>query len=99
MGKRKVFVTGATGYMGHGLIPELLRRGHQVRGLVRRGSEAKLPPGCEPVVGDALSGGSYQEQVFPADTLVHLVGVSHPNTPRRRLSSVGWTWFPPPRRC
>ena len=32
-----------------------------------------------PVVGDALHGLSYAAQVAPADTFVHLVGVSHPS--------------------
>jgi uncharacterized protein YbjT (DUF2867 family) len=74
-----VFVTGATGYLGRSLIAALLARGHQVRGLVRQGSEHKLPPGCEAVAGDALNAASYTNLISPADTLVHLVGVSHPN--------------------
>ena len=32
-----------------------------------------------PVVGDALHGLSYAAHVAPADTFVHLVGVSHPS--------------------
>jgi uncharacterized protein YbjT (DUF2867 family) len=74
-----VFVTGATGYLGRNLITALLARGHQVHGLVRHGSERKLPPGCEAVAGDALNAASYANLIVPADTLVHLVGVSHPN--------------------
>jgi uncharacterized protein YbjT (DUF2867 family) len=77
--RRCVFITGSTGHMGRHLIPALLRRGHQVRALVRRGSESKLPSGCEPIVGDALDRNSYARHVPPADTFVHLVGVTHPN--------------------
>jgi uncharacterized protein YbjT (DUF2867 family) len=77
--KRTVFVTGGTGYMGRPLITELLRRGHQVRALVRAGSESRLPAGCQPIPGNALDGSSYREQIPPADTFVQLVGVSHPN--------------------
>jgi uncharacterized protein YbjT (DUF2867 family) len=73
------FITGGTGYLGHPLIVELLRRGHEVRALVRAGSEGNLPPGCKVVVGNALEGASYAGQVRPADTFVQLVGVSHPN--------------------
>jgi uncharacterized protein YbjT (DUF2867 family) len=51
---RQVFVAGATGYMGRHLIPLLLARGHRVRALARRGSEAKVPRGCEFIVGEAL---------------------------------------------
>ena len=74
-----VFIAGGTGYMGRALIPQLLRRGHQVRALVRRGSEAKLPPGCRPVTGNALDSSTFAGQVTGADTWVHLVGVPHPS--------------------
>jgi len=77
--KHCVFVTGGTGYVGRPLITRLLERGHEVRALVRPGSEAKLPPGCQVVVGDALDGSSYAGQIKPADTFVQLVGVAHPN--------------------
>lgn len=74
-----VFLTGGTGYMGQRLVRRLIERGHRVRALVRPGSEAKLPPGAEPVVGDALHGLSYAGEVRGADSFVHLVGVSHPS--------------------
>ena len=38
MTNRKVFITGGTGYVGQHLLPELARRGHEVRALVRKGS-------------------------------------------------------------
>jgi uncharacterized protein YbjT (DUF2867 family) len=74
-----VFIAGGTGYMGRKFIPRLLQRGHEVRALVRRGSESKLPTGCTPVLGDALDGNSYAKQIAPADTFVQLVGVAHPS--------------------
>jgi len=77
--RREVFLTGGTGYMGAALAQELVRRGHGVRALMRPGSERKLPGGCELVHGDALRAESYASHVSPADTFVHLVGVSHPN--------------------
>jgi uncharacterized protein YbjT (DUF2867 family) len=77
--QHKVFVTGGTGYVGGPLISELLQRGHKVEALVRLGSEAKLPPGCQAVLGNALDANSYRERIRPADTFVQLVGVSHPN--------------------
>src|SRR5438045_2304143 len=76
---RNVFITGGTGYVGRALIPRLLERGHQVRALVRRGSEIKLPLGCEPVIGNALDATSFAENVPPSDTFVQLVGVPHPS--------------------
>lgn len=77
--RRSVFITGGTGYMGSRLIPQLMERGHEVRALVRPGSEKKLPPDCAPVLGDALDGASYAEKIPPADTFVQLVGVAHPS--------------------
>lgn len=77
--KRSVFITGGTGYMGQRLIARLLQRGHEVRALVRPGSEKKLPAGCAPVPGNALDGASYVNQISPADTFVQLVGVAHPS--------------------
>jgi uncharacterized protein YbjT (DUF2867 family) len=73
-----VFVAGGTGYIGRPLIQALLKDGHTVRALARRGSEGKLPAACTPVIGDALDAASYQDQVAPADTFIHLVGVAHP---------------------
>jgi len=79
---KKVFITGGTGYMGRHLIPALLDRGHEVRTLVRPGSEGKLTAGCPLVFGDALEAASYAGQVPPADTFVQLVGYPKPD-PRK----------------
>jgi uncharacterized protein YbjT (DUF2867 family) len=74
-----VFITGSTGYMGSRLIPLLVKRGHAIKALVRKGSETKLSPGASGVIGDALQIDSYTEHVRGADTLVHLIGVPHPS--------------------
>jgi uncharacterized protein YbjT (DUF2867 family) len=76
---RCVFVTGATGYVGRALIPALLGRGHRVRALSRAASAARVPPGAEVIVGDALAAASFARAIAPADTLVHLVGTPHPS--------------------
>jgi uncharacterized protein YbjT (DUF2867 family) len=76
---RLVFVAGGTGYIGRRVIPRLLARGHQVRALVRPGSEKKLPPGCAAVSGSALDAASFAREVSPADTFLQLVGVAHPS--------------------
>jgi uncharacterized protein YbjT (DUF2867 family) len=75
----KVFLTGGTGYMGSRLIPLLVERGHEIKALVRQGSERKLPAGTTPVLADALQMDSYTEQVRGADTFIHLIGVPHPS--------------------
>jgi uncharacterized protein YbjT (DUF2867 family) len=78
-GSRRVFITGGTGYIGSGLIPVLIERGHRVRVLVRPGSKAKLPAACEVVSGDALDANSYRQLIRPADTFIHLIGVPQPS--------------------
>ena len=74
----RVLVSGGTGYIGTRLIALLLERGHAVSAVVRPGSAKKLPPGATAVTGDALDASSFADRIPPADTFVHLVGVSHP---------------------
>jgi nucleoside-diphosphate-sugar epimerase len=73
-----VFVTGGKGYVVRPLITLLLDRGHGVRALVLPGSEKKLPPGCQAVLGDAVEGNSCRTN--PARRHFRPTGrVSHPN--------------------
>lgn len=76
---RDVFVTGGTGYMGRALCERLLACGHRVRALVRAGSQSRLAPGCEAILGDALDASAFASHVRAGDTFVQLVGVAHPN--------------------
>ena len=84
MTRQSVFITGGTGYLGRALIPLLVSRGHEVRALVRRGSEAKLPEGCEAVAGDPLDESSFAGRVAPSETFVQLVGVPRPSPAKAR---------------
>ena len=49
-----LLVTGATGYVGSQLVPELLERGHRVRALSR--DPSRLPAAVDGRRGDAVSG-------------------------------------------
>jgi len=75
----RVFITGGTGYIGRRLIPVLRRQGCMVTALVRAGSEGKLPPGCQVVVGNPLDRTSFEGAIEPYSTFVQLVGVPHPS--------------------
>lgn len=79
MDEKSTFISGGTGYLGRPLIEQLVARGHQVRALVRSGSQKKLPSGCQPVPGNALDPSTYADRVVPSRTFVQLVGVSHPS--------------------
>jgi len=81
---RYVFVAGSTGYIGSGLIPALLTRGHKVRALARAGSQGRLPDGCEVVTGDPLDRRTFDAQIASADTFVHLVGTPRPSPAKAR---------------
>lgn len=49
-----------------------------MRGLVRTGSERKLPAGVVAVSGNPLESASFVKSIPPAETYVHLIGVAHP---------------------
>src|SRR5215467_5968323 len=80
----KVFIAGITGYMGSRLAEQLVRRGHEISGLVRPGSEKRLPAGCQPAVGNALDRRTFVDKVAGMETYVQLVGVAHPSPAKAR---------------
>ena len=76
-GTRRIFVTGATGFVGRAVIRALQARGYAVRCLVRRGSEPDLRghEALERVEGDVLAPSTLARGMAGCDTVVHLVGI------------------------
>jgi uncharacterized protein YbjT (DUF2867 family) len=80
---KQVFITGGTGYMGKRLIPLLQQKGYALTALVRKGSENKLPTGCNVVIANPFEAASFMKDI-PADaTFVQLLGVPHPGPKKK----------------
>jgi len=73
----RVLVTGASGFVGNEVVRELLAQGHEVRALVRRGSEKKLQERdqVELAPGDCLDHEALEEAAAGCDAVIHLVGI------------------------
>lgn len=72
----RVFVTGATGFVGRAVSRQLLKAGHRPVCLVRSGSEGKLLPGVDEVrFGDVTLPETLQGALAGCQAVVHLVGI------------------------
>jgi nucleoside-diphosphate-sugar epimerase len=69
----KVFVTGATGFVGQAVIKALLQRGHEVTGLVRdtNKGQALAQLGVTLALGDMLEPASYVDIVPTVDAVIN----------------------------
>ncbi|QDT53998.1 3 beta-hydroxysteroid dehydrogenase/Delta 5--_4-isomerase [Caulifigura coniformis] len=72
-----LLVTGGTGVVGRGVIPELLAAGHQVRLLSRHAEEqaAEWPAGVECLNGDVTDPASLDEAARGCDVVIHVTGI------------------------
>jgi uncharacterized protein YbjT (DUF2867 family) len=72
----KVLVTGATGNVGSVVVKELLKRGAEVRALIRKpDADHKLPASVEVAIGDLLDPVSIEEAMEGVDKLFLLNAV------------------------
>ena len=69
----RVFVTGATGFIGYSLVPQLVQAGHHVVGLCRSdaGAEALVRAGVEVSRGDVNDLDHLRTAAQSADVVIH----------------------------
>ncbi|MAU20938.1 MAG: NmrA family transcriptional regulator [Martelella sp.] len=73
-----ILVTGATGNVGHNVVDQLVKRGADVRALVRDPAKADFPAGVAVVKGDLLDVGSLRE-AFSGVTSLFLLNAVVPD--------------------
>ncbi len=76
----KIFVTGATGYIGQRLMERLLQQGHQVNALVRRVPEGEVysHPGLLFFEGDLNDKTSLERGMMGCNQVYHLAAYARP---------------------
>jgi len=87
----KMFVTGASGYLGSAVVRELARRGHDVTGMVHRKASADIveEAGGTVLLGDLLTPDTWSKELKASEVVVSL---SNPIKQGERVS------FPEARR-
>lgn len=71
----KVFLTGSTGFVGQGVLENLLSANHRVRCLVRDPSRLKQSDKVEVIRGDITDPKSLEGKISGSDAVIHLVGI------------------------
>jgi len=73
----RVFLTGATGFVGRNMLRRLLEEGHAVRALVRELPKAASGEfgQAELIAGDVVEGTGLDQGMQGCDAVIHLVGI------------------------
>lgn len=79
---KKVLVTGGTGFVGHHLLPRLLKAGAQVTCLIRTSSRLKELPGVvHTVTADLTTGRGLPQALAGQEVIIHMAAL---------LFGLGW---------
>jgi len=86
----KVFVTGATGYIGSAVVEKLLAAGHEVAGLARSDEAARKlsAVGAEALPGDIRDAETIKSAARAADGVIHAVATGTPDGPQADTQAV-----------
>lgn len=80
-------MTGATGFIGGGVLRGLHAAGHEVVGYVREGSDSRGLADLERVVGDIGDPNRLAAAATGCDVMVHAAGIADPSAD---ADSLGW---------
>jgi len=84
----RCLVTGATGFVGGGVLRGLVAAGHEVVAYVREGSDSRELSGLERVVGDIGDPNRMADAAAECDAVIHAAGIADA---RAHADTLGWT--------
>jgi nucleoside-diphosphate-sugar epimerase len=74
----KIFITGATGFIGQALSLKMLKDGYRVKAVIRRQDcPSSLPAEAESVHIESIEAFDRYQDLEDVDTVIHLVGRAH----------------------
>lgn len=83
----RCLVTGATGFIGGGVLKSLQSHGHEVVAYVREGSDSRQLADIERIVGDIGDPNRLAAAAEHCDAMVHAAGIADP---RADADTLGW---------
>ena len=86
----KVFVTGATGYIGGSVAERLVGSGHEVLGLVRSEEKARLlkERGIHPILGTFDDAEILTNAAHAAEAVIHVASADHPDAVKTLVAAL-----------